>query len=144
MPNCRKCNTRLTKFEKDICPVCGCKNPLEGMTSETMEITAEISAVGDLVKDYHPKTRTACFVLSILFGWTGAVYFYLRKVSKGIVWLLINLVLLGGLFTAFYFLNLDWLAYLLPIVIVYIFNIAMAFRFFYAMDYRDGQGNFLK
>lgn len=144
MPNCRNCNTRLTKFEKDICPVCGCKNPLEGMTSETIEITAEINSVKDEITDYHQKSRTVCFILSLLFGWTGAVYFYLRKTSKAIIWILLNLALFGGLFAAFYLFDLGWLAYVLPIIIVYIFNIAMAFRFFYANDYRDGQGNFLK
>ena len=39
MPNCRNCGARITKFDKDICPVCGTKNPLQGVGSETMEVT---------------------------------------------------------------------------------------------------------
>ena len=30
MPYCKNCGARITKFEKDICPVCGQKKPLEG------------------------------------------------------------------------------------------------------------------
>ena len=43
MPNCRNCGSRLSKFDKDICPVCGFKHPLDGVSSETQEVTSEIS-----------------------------------------------------------------------------------------------------
>ena len=42
MPNCRNCGARLSKFDTDLCPVCGIKNPLEGTSSETVEITSQI------------------------------------------------------------------------------------------------------
>ena len=42
MPTCRECHSRISKFDKDICPVCGAKNPLDGVTSDTIEITHEI------------------------------------------------------------------------------------------------------
>ena len=42
MPNCRNCGARLSKFDTDLCPVCGIKNPLEGISSETVEITSQI------------------------------------------------------------------------------------------------------
>ena len=63
MPNCRNCGTRLTKFEKDLCPICGCKNPLEGVSSETIEITSQIGGISEELKDYHQKSRSICFLL---------------------------------------------------------------------------------
>ena len=46
MPSCRNCGARLSKFDKDICPVCGAKNPLEGVSSETIDITSQIDISG--------------------------------------------------------------------------------------------------
>ena len=40
MPNCRNCGARITKFDKDICPVCGQKNPLMGVdVVKSVEVT---------------------------------------------------------------------------------------------------------
>lgn len=145
MPNCRNCGTRLTKFDNDICPVCGCKHPLEGMTSETVEITSEISAVGDQIKGFEQKSRSVCFVLSLIVGWSGAAFFYQHKIKKGILWLVLNIVLFAGIFCVLFFpFSLGWVSYLSAIIALYVLNIGMAFFFLYAHDYRDGRGNFLK
>ena len=46
MPSCRNCGARLSKFDSDICPVCGTKRPLEGVSSETVEITSQVDLSG--------------------------------------------------------------------------------------------------
>ena len=54
MPTCRNCGARLSKFDKDICPVCGTPDPLKGVTSETVEITSQV----DLSQDpQSPKLK---------------------------------------------------------------------------------------
>lgn len=145
MPNCRNCGTRLTKFEKDLCPICGCKNPLEGVSSETIEITSQIDGVSEKLKGFHQKSRSVCFLLSIFVGFSGAAYFYQYKILKGILWFFINLLIYGGLAAVFFFFaEIEWLSFLLPVTIVYAINIGMGFYFLYIRDYRDGRGNFLK
>lgn len=144
MPNCRSCGARLEKFEKVICPVCGVKNPLEGVSSETIEITSQIDGISEQLKGFHQKSRSVCFLLSIFIGFTGAAYFYQNKLLKGLLWLFGNLVIYGGLTAIFYFMDLGWLAFVLPIVVLYIVNIGMGFYFLYIRDYKDGRGNFLK
>lgn len=144
MPNCRSCGTRLTKFEKDLCPICGSKNPLEGVSSETIEITSQIDGVSEQLKGFHQKSRSVCFILSIFIGFSGAAYFYQRKILKGFLWFIGNLFIYGGLAATFFFLELGWLTWVLPIIIVYVINIAMGFYFLYIRDYKDGGGNFLK
>ena len=42
MPSCRNCGARLSKFDSDICPVCGTKKPLEGVSTETIDITSQV------------------------------------------------------------------------------------------------------
>jgi hypothetical protein len=144
MPKCRSCGTRLSKFDKDICPVCGIDMPLEGVDNETIEITSEISGLKETMSGYKETSRTTCFVLSLCIGWSGASYFYQGKNKLGIIWLILNVTIFASLFLLFYFLNQFLLAYILPISLIYILNILMSFYFMYKEDYKDGRGNFLK
>ena len=54
MPYCKNCGSRITKFDNDICPICGAKNPLEGVTSDTVEITSEL--------DIHDKENKKIYI----------------------------------------------------------------------------------
>ena len=78
MPKCKNCGARLSKLDNDICPVCGEKNPLLGVSSETVEITSQLDIQSDEFKDYHPKKRFVAFILSTCLGFTGAPFFYLH------------------------------------------------------------------
>ena len=60
MPKCRNCGTRLTKFDIDICPVCGTKDPLKGVSSDTLEVTSEISLDADI------SFKSALYSLNLL------------------------------------------------------------------------------
>ena len=66
MPNCRNCGARLSKFDADLCPVCGIKDPLRGVSSETVEITSQIE-MSDLQVNHgivrHRKTMLILFLL---------------------------------------------------------------------------------
>ena len=79
MPNCRNCGARITKFDKDICPVCGTKNPLQGVGSETMEVTGQIDLNGFAEGQKVICRRKKLLLYFLALGFTGAPFFYLKK-----------------------------------------------------------------
>ena len=50
MPTCKNCNARITKFDKDRCPVCGFVNPFNLDNGDTVDITSNISLEKELKK----------------------------------------------------------------------------------------------
>ena len=82
MPICRNCNSRISKFDKDRCPVCGTISPLKGVTSETVEVTSEIDLTSGEY-NFKPKDRNIVMLLFTLIGFTGAGFFYLKKNKFG-------------------------------------------------------------
>lgn len=146
MPNCRNCGARLSKFDKDICPVCGFKKPLDGVVSNTVEITTEIQTVKGEFTNYKTKSRVVTCVLSILLGWTGAPFYYIKHPATGFIYFLISIIFGGGLFAIFYFFaNLDLvLSIVIPIIVIYVINLIIGVVFLYYHDLKDGSGEFLK
>ncbi len=144
MPNCRHCGSRITKFDKDMCPVCGGKLPLDGVSSDTIEVTSEISLSNE---GFKTKKKLTFVLLSCLIGWTGASFYYLKQYKAGIIWLIINVALLAGGFVGLYFtpgINLA-LAILIPLLIVYTANIAYGLIInFKSVSLKDRDGNYLR
>ena len=146
MPNCRNCGARLSKFDKDICPICGYKKPLDGVESHTVEVTSEIQSVMGEISNYHTRSRVVACVFSMLFGWTGAAFYYLYYFFAGGIFCLINLGLGGGLFAIlFCAVKLDLLlSIIIPIISIYVLNFIIGIIFLYYHDLKDGRGDFIK
>ena len=145
MPSCRNCGARLSKFDKDICPVCGQINPLEGVSSETIEITSQVDLSNFKAGQKVVRRRKTMLILSLTLGWAGVQYFYIKQKVLGFLWLIINLMIMGGLFAFFYFV-LKLL--LVPSIIiafasVYLANIVGALVLYYRKDLKDGEGEFV-
>ena len=145
MPNCKNCGARISKFDKDICPVCGTKNPLEGVSSETVEITSQID-----LSDFHEgqkvvRRRKTLLLLFLLVGFTGAPFFYLKEKKKGIIYLIINLIVLRGLFSLLFFaINLHIaLAIVIPFITVYLVNGIFGAIYHFLPNLKDGEGEFV-
>lgn len=145
MPSCRNCGARLSKFDKDICPVCGVLKPLEGVDSETVEITSQVDLSGFQAGQKVVRRRKTLLLYFLLLGFTGAPFFYLKQKKNAIIWLLANLAVIGGLFAFFFFaLNLHIaLAIILPILTVYILNTCVALVYYFLPDLKDGEGEFV-
>ena len=145
MPNCRNCGARLSKFDSDICPVCGIKDPLKGISSETVEITSQID-LGEMKEEQKiVRRRKTMTLLFYALGWTGAAFFYIKKAVVGLVWLLANLLVMGGVFAIFYFaikanIVID---IIVPILIVYFVNAVFATIYYFAPNLKDGDGEFI-
>ena len=145
MPNCRNCGARLNKFDTDICPVCGAKDPLQGVSSETVEVTSQIdlSQMSEGQKVVRRRKRLLIYFLS--FGFTGLPFFYIKKQLFGLIWLLANLVFIGGLFALLFFAAKAHLAVaiIVPILSVYAINIVTGVIYNFLPDLRDGEGEFI-
>ena len=79
MPNCRNCGARISKFDKDICPVCGTKNPLDGVSSETVEITSQIDLNNFVEGQKVVCRRKKMLILFLACGFTASQFFYLKR-----------------------------------------------------------------
>ena len=145
MPSCRNCGARLSKFDKDICPVCGQVNPLEGVSSETIEITSQVDLANFKAGQKVVRRRKTMLILSLVIGWCGAQFFYIKQKTFAIIWLLINLAILGGLFALLYFLVKMQiaLAIIIPFATAYLINIVTALVLYYRKDLKDGEGEFV-
>ena len=145
MPSCRNCGARLSKFDSDICPVCGTKKPLEGVSSETIEITSQVDLSSFTAGQKVKRRRKTMLLLSLLLGFTGALFFYIKKALLGFIWLLINLLVGVGLAVLFLLvvkLNLA-LSIILPVILIYLVNAIVGAIYFLKPNLKDGEGEFV-
>lgn len=144
MPKCKNCGARIEKFNKDLCPVCGFKHPLEDVESDTIEITSEISNLPDYINVVKSK-KTAMLLFSLL-GFTGAPFFYLKFNKKAVVYMLIHLAFIG-LFGLLLFktTKLEVLGFLVSFLISIFSSIIFgAIYLFTRSSIKDGNGDFIK
>ena len=145
MPSCRNCGARLSKFDNDICPVCGTKKPLEGVSSETIEITSQVDLSDFKAGQKVVRRRKMMLILSLLVGWTGAMFFYLKNMKVAILWLLLNLGFIASISLLLF--SLVGLHIALALVVgfagAYLVNIINGLIFFYRKDLKDGEGEFV-
>ena len=144
MPNCKNCGARISKFDKDICPVCGTKNPLEGVSSETVEITSQIDLNNFVEGQKVVCRRKKMLVLFLACGFSAAQFFYLKRKKFAVLWLIINLVIMA----AVYFLISMFRTPLAVCIIVavlstYVLNSIMGAIYYFLPDLKDGEGEFV-
>ena len=146
MPECKYCHARLNRLtDQDRCPVCGTEHPLQGVISNTEEVTSQVDLNKFIEGQKIVRRRKTLLILFLTVGFTGAPFFYLKKKTNGILWLLLNLVILGGLFALLFFLlHLHLaLAIVLPILVVYSISGVIGAIFNFLPDLKDGEGEFV-
>ena len=142
MPICKNCGSRIDKFNKDRCPICGVEAPFEGVSSETVEITTSIDVDS---RDYHPVKRKTLLILFITCGFFGIPYFYLHRKKLGFIYAALNLSGIGligfllGFYTALGFL----FGYLIALAIFIAFNFGVGLYYYLSPNLKDGRGDFL-
>ena len=145
MPTCRNCGARLSKFDSDICPVCGTKDPLQGVSSETVEITSQVELSNFVAGQKVVRHRKTMLILFLVCGFTGLGYFYIKKKRDGILDIALTLLLLSSGFILLHLvagLNIP-LSIILPVVTIYLFNIAVGLILFFTPNLKDGEGEFV-
>ena len=145
MPNCRNCGARLSKFDTDFCPVCGIKEPLKGISSETVEITSQISLSEMSEEKKIVRHRKTLFLYFALLGFTGLPFFYMKRNLLGLIYLLASVALIGGLFSILFFVAHlhPAVAVIIPIAIVYLVSIIIGSIYNFLPNLKDGEGEFI-
>ena len=145
MPSCRNCGARLSKFDSDICPVCGTKRPLEGVSSETVEITSQVDLSGFNEGQKVVRRRKKMLLLSLLIGFTGALFFYIKRAVLGFIWLLANVTFIAGLLLILLFIAKTGLvlSILIPVLSIYLINSIVGLIYFFKQNLKDGEGEFV-
>ncbi len=144
MPYCKYCNSRISKFDTDRCPLCGGERPLDGVSSETIDITKEIKMDGSEFTNYKPKRRGICFAWSATLGIFGAPWFYLKFIGRGIIWLIVNLlIILGGGLTLGFLLD-TWIYLIIIVVTMYVLNLLFGLFFLFRDNLKSKDGEFVR
>lgn len=146
MPNCKHCGARIEKFNKDMCPICGGSLPLDGVISETVEITSQFDSELLLDTDVKIKQKKIFMLFAILLGWFGVHFFYIYKFKKGFITLLFNILFITGLFLLMKFVVKSGvpLSIIVPIVITLFINSLTSLFVMKSHNFRDGNGNIVR
>lgn len=144
MAKCIYCHKNITRLDTDICPYCGEKNPLDPRY-QTMDITRAIQVEGQYGSLYSSRSKRVAVVLGLLLGFTGAMWFYIRKTRYGVYELLTTIISTLGLGFLFYatFMN-NVFAFLIPFIVNFFFGVIFAMLLAFQVSPKDGNGELLR
>jgi len=145
MPYCKNCHREISKFDADICPFCGEKNPIDP-SYETMDITKHIDPMAKGYGLYKSKSHKTLIWLCGLLGYFGAHDFYLGFKKRAIYELISTIVIVGGAGSIFYFTKLipNGLAYVIPFAVVWLIYVIVAIVLSKNDSLKDSNGEFLR
>ena len=145
MAQCKYCHARITRIDKEVCPFCGGKRPLDGTDTSTQDVTKIIDQLENPVEIKHKK-RVVAAILALLFGFLGAPHIYLGKIKKGLVMALISVCFIGAVGLILFF-AVKWhsvFAFLIPYFVVEAYCCYCAFVYLTKHNIQDCHGEFLE
>ena len=109
MPKCKYCHENITKFDKEICPFCGGKKPLEGVDDSTYDITqfVDIMKKSDQEVKFKQRKRVTNGLLCMFLGIFGADAFYLGFKKIGFIRLIIDILIYAAISLILFFRKVD-------------------------------------
>lgn len=144
MLKCKNCHANLSRLDKDICPFCGTKKPLEGQEDVTEDITKAFNPIKCEEKVVHKK-KIVAFFLTVFLGVFGVHMFYLDKKKNGLITLSVSLSFIAVLGLILFFTCLkNVFAFLIPYFAVELLMIISAILILVRNDLVDGNGEFLE
>lgn len=148
MAKCKYCDAQISRLDKEICPFCGGKNPLDGVDTSTEDITKYLDAINS-EKDksiFKPKSRKIAALLAVILGVFGVHSFYLNFKNHGIITIIISIILIGGVGSLLFFSSIlrNPFAFLIPYFTLEAFMIGVAIRYLCRSNLRDGRGEFIR
>ncbi len=150
MPKCKYCGQSITKFDKEMCPYCGAKNPIDSSNPQTADITEAINTVNPTDEarvNYKPKKKVINAVLCMFLGFLGIDELYLGFRNRFLIRLIINAICYVALLLIFYFTKAivsSGLLFILPLIIVFSVWFIVGIIFFVLKNKKDANGAFLK
>jgi hypothetical protein len=145
MPYCKSCHREISKFDKDICPYCGEKNPIDA-SYETMDITQHIDPLAKGYGLYKSKSHRRMIWLCATLGYFGVHDFYLGFKKRAFIELFSTIFVVAGAGCTLYFTGLlkNALAFIIPFLVVWLFYIAAALILRKNDSLKDSNGEFLR
>ena len=149
MPKCRFCGESITKFDKDICPFCGEKKPLDGVDNSTIDITQFIETLPEDQKEvkFKQHSKIVNILLCMFFGYFALDLFYIGFVKFGLIRLSINILMnvVASIFLFFFIkeLGLLW-SILYPFFAIMIVFFVNGIILFFSKDRKDAHGVLMK
>ena len=144
MAKCKYCHQSIERFDSDICPYCGGKNPIED-GYKTLDITQTFTHVGDGAGLYHSKSKRTAMLLGGFLGFAGAQWFYLGHKSRGIGELLVTIISTAGIGSLLFFTVLpNALAFLIPFAFNVIIGIIFMIMLAAQVSPKDANGELLR
>ena len=146
MMKCKSCGATLSKLDKEICPFCGTRKPLEGMEDVTQDITKAFTPISHEYVSTKPKRKLYAAILSFLLGFAGAAAFYIGKKKLGLTQIAISIVLIAGLGCLLFFTGAlpNALAFLIPYFAIELVSIIAGVQLLVSNSITDSRGEFLK
>lgn len=146
MPKCKRCNMKLSRLDKDVCPFCGALKPLEGQDDTTEDITKAFDPIKMDDLKAKPKSKVIDAVLMMTLGVFGAHAFYLKRWKLGLIILGISIVSICGLGSILFFTKAipNAFAFLIPYFIIEIIMLIGGIVTLRRNDIKDGNGEFLR
>lgn len=148
MPKCKYCGESITKFDKERCPFCGEKNPIDKNSEDTIDITQTVETFDDKCSnkydDFKPHKKSICALLSMVLGIFSLDLFYLGFIKEALIRIFINALFFSCLFFPIFFLtDFKILSFVLPICCLYVFYIIVGFFYLLSKKKKDKKGVFL-
>ena len=144
MPTCKNCHKTISNYDKDICPYCGEKNPIES-GYKTQDVTQFVDPLNCEYKLYKSKSKKKMAILMMTLGTFGVPYFYIGNYPKAFIELIISLLVIFGLGSIFFFSFLhNVLAFLIPFFALVLFYLLASIRIWKSDNLKDGNGEFLR
>ncbi len=147
MPKCKYCHENITRFDKEICPFCGGKKPLEGVDDSTYDITQFVDIMKENNKEikFKQKKRVTNGLLCMFLGFFGADAFYLGFKKLGILRLLINLIIYAAASLILFFLTeLSFYSFIIPFGALFVIYFIIGIINLFIRGKKDVNGVFIR
>lgn len=122
MFTCKNCHEKLTKFDKDICPYCGTKNPILD-DEDSSDTTKTIDIIKENDKSLMKHNNLVFNLLLMFLGMFSIDLFYIKKIKNALIRLLVNVLFFVILFLIIYLINNELLilSLVLPFSVLFVF-----------------------
>ena len=146
MAKCKYCGSEISRLDKENCPFCGGRKPLEGVDDSTQDMTKALETLSELgVPEPKQKSKIVAAVLAFVLGIFGAHNYYLGKYRIGLIILGISVISIGGLGSLLFFCVFhNVLGYLIPYFVMQALMICVGISLLVRHDIKDASGEFLK
>ncbi len=144
MATCKNCHRKINRLDSDICPYCGCENPIDS-NYKTMDFTSNLKQYAGNEALYRSKKKKIYVLLCMLVGYFGIHEFYLGKKKKAIIEAAVSIVAIAAIGTVLFFLTpLKGFGFLVAFGGVWVLFLILGLILSTRTSLKDGKEEFLR